>query len=255
MYSTALNQKKCFVGGVKLSFDSIPGLMMNVPATILRLLGFTPPESIPPAGPLGKPYNGSQVVCCMLDNFGLFEIITYKPEFLVILFDTLLMLDTTPPWADTVFQEAIKGSLTYQIFNLFNFLEEDGEPTCVIGRESITNQVTKGRSVFSVKNDMEGYIQAIKSLNRFNLLFLTFSDFDDLHKQYIGRLPPRNLVQKVLTRTSNWLKIFHKNAKPDTVFLILGNHGARDVDFGYQGEELEKKRASCPVGILARKSS
>ena len=237
-----------------MSFDSIPGRMENVPATILNLLGFVPPDGIPEALKLGTSYQGSQVVCCMIDNFGLFEIVTYKPEFLVVLFDTLLMLDTTQAWSNSVFTEIMTGSLSNSEFNLFHFLEANGNKTCVIGRSVLTTQVTGSDSVFSVKNDMEGYIQAIKSLNRFDLLFLTFSDFDELHQQFKERLPPRNLVQKILTRTSNWLKVFHKNAKPDTVFFIIGNHGLRDVDFGYTGEERRKQRASCPVGILAKKS-
>jgi len=186
----------------------------------------------------------------MLDNFGLFEIVTYKPEFLVVLFDTLLMLDTKQPWADSVFREIMNGSLVNQEFNLFTFLEKIGKKTCIIGQKQISAQVTGNSSVFPVKNDMEGYIQAIKCLNRFDLLFLTFSDFDALHQQFKDRLPPKNLVQKILTRTSNWLKVFHKNAKSDTIFLILGNHGVREVDFGYTGEEWEKKHASCPVALI-----
>lgn len=236
-----------------MSFDSIPGRMENIPATILRLFGHVPPDTIPPAVPLGKPYQGSQVVCCVLDNFGLFEIVTYKPEFLVVLFDTLLMLDTAEPWSNSVFKEIMTGSLTNQEFNLFSYLEQIDKQTCAIGREPLMAQITGIRSIFPVKDDMEGYIQAIKCLNRHDFLFLTFSDFDELHQQFKDRLPPTNLVQKVLTRTSNWLKIFHKNAKEDTIFLILGNHGAGEVDFGYSGEELKKKHASCPVGILARK--
>lgn len=243
----------CFAGGIELSFDAIPGRMANVPATILRLLGLVPPDTIPPSVPLGKLYQGNQVVCCMLDNFGLFEIITYKPEFLVVLFDTLLMLDTEQPWTHSVLKEIMSGSLSNPNFNLFAYLEQLEKQTCVIGRQQITDQVNGIHSIFPVKNDMDGYIQAIKCLNRFDLLFLVFSDFDELHQQFKDRLPPTNLIQKVLTRTSNWLKIFHKNARANTVFLMLGNHGAREVDFGYSGEELEKKHASCPVGILAKK--
>jgi len=189
----------------------------------------------------------------MLDNFGLFEIVTYKPEFLVVLFDTLLMLDTEQPWADSVFKEVMTGSHTNPNFNLFAYLETNGKTTCIIGPQLITTQVSGSGAVFPVSSDMDGYIQAIKSLNRFDLLFLTFSDFDALHQQFKDRLPPQNLVQKILTRTSNWLKVFHMNAKLDTVFLILGNHGTRDIDFGYTGEAREKKHASCPVGILAKK--
>ncbi len=236
-----------------MSFDAIPGRMENVPATILRLLGNVPPDSIPPAVPLGKLYQGNQVVCCMVDNFGLFEIITYKPEFLLILFDTLLMLDTKYPWTHSVFKEIMSGSLSNPKFNLFAYLEQLGKQTCVIGRPQIIEQVDGSKSIFPVKDDMDGYIQAIKCLNRFDLLFLIFSDFDELHQQFQDRLPPKNLIQKVLTRTSNWLKIFHKNALGNTVFLMIGNHGAQEVDFGYTGEELAKKHASCPVGILAKK--
>ena len=163
------------------------------------------------------------------------------------------MLDTEHAWADSVFKEVMTGSLTNQDFNLFEFLENNQKTTSVIGRPSLPTQVTGSPKVFPVKNDMDGYIQAIKCLNRYDLLFLTFSDFDELHQQFKDRLPPQNLVQKVLTRTSNWLKVFHKNAKMDTVFLIIGNHGVRDIDFGYTGEDREKQRANCPVGILAKK--
>ena len=101
---------------------------------------------------------------------------------------------------------------------------------------------------------MRTYIETAKLLNRSDLLNIHFLDFDNLYREHTSR-PPIELAQKLLHRTDRWLLGFYKQARPHTLFLILGNQGQRDYGLKYEGKYQNWATANVPICLVIYKPS
>ena len=226
--------------------------MENVPATVLKLLGFTPPSSIPSAVSLENTYRGSQVVCCMIDNFGLFEAVVYKPEALIKNMEALALLETTDPYALPLIKRLLKGHRTD--FHLLRHVKNNGKTTKVICREEDMVHCDFDPSyTVRPRDDMATYIEATKHIFKTELLYLHFLDFESLYAQYGHRTPPKTLLEKIVRRTDNWIKVLLKQARVGTLFIVIGNHGRHPIPLNYEGKLAEWRKANAPIAIMFQK--
>ncbi|MFX0090736.1 MAG: hypothetical protein ACFFBD_03145 [Candidatus Hodarchaeota archaeon] len=200
-------------------------------------------------------YKATQrIVVISLDNFGLFEVVNFKPEFLVHLYQNLLLLDTTYPDSDSVLRTIITGDNPK--FNLFQHLNAYGKKVHVTGRATLTAYVPAGVDSHTASNDMTAYIDSTKNLNRNALLFIQFADLGLLAEQYSGIRSPDQIVSQTLDRTSNWLKILYNQAKEQTTFLIIGNHGTKStekLDYKLDQQKEKLRRANLPIALVSMK--
>jgi hypothetical protein len=232
------------------TLETIEAKMVQVPATILNQLGLPTPFDLSAGIDLSRYRPTVQVVAVHLDNFGLLEVALHKPQFLLKACKTMLTLETSNGYAANVTSEVIHGNLT-KGFHLFTHLLEQGKTVGVVDRED--QQPIGGSAYFhAADSDMRTYIETAKLLNRSDFLYIHFLDFDKLYQEYTNR-PPLELAQKLLHRTDRWLLGFYKQARPHTLFLILGNQGQRDYGLKYKGKYQNWAQANIPIALVIKK--
>ena len=92
---------------------TLEGNLAGLPATILQLLNTPVPNHLPPPiTPIVNLFKQKgkidRIIINMIDNFGLFEITYYKPQFLISTADALLLLSTQNPYTLGMFHQRIK---------------------------------------------------------------------------------------------------------------------------------------------------
>ncbi|MFX1566034.1 MAG: hypothetical protein ACFFCH_08600 [Promethearchaeota archaeon] len=233
-----------------MSFESMEGEMIQMPATILTQLGLVAPSVLAPSIKLSNFIPTERVVLVNLDNFGLLEVVLHKPQFLLKEARVLLTLETKNGFATNVIHELIHGNQA-DGFNLFSFLIHQGKTAVLIDREN--QRESAGQATFhTADTDMRTYIETAKLLNRSDFLYIHFLDFDTLYKDHTSR-PPLELAQKLLHRTDRWLLGFYKQARANTLFLILGNQGQRDYGLKYEGKYQDWAAANVPICLVIYK--
>ncbi|MBE0527399.1 MAG: alkaline phosphatase family protein [Candidatus Thorarchaeota archaeon] len=103
------------------------------------------------------------------------------------------------------------------------------------------------------RDDMATYIESTKHIFKSDLLYLHFLDFESLYAQYGHRTPPKTLLEKIVRRTDNWIKVLLRQARKDTLFIIIGNHGRHPVPLDYDGKLAEWRKANAPIAIMFQK--
>lgn len=237
-------------GGKVVTFESIEGQLVQMPATILAQLGLVAPKQLAPRIKLSAYEPTERVVVVNLDNFGLLEVILHKPQFLLQRAQLILTLDTPDGYASNVINELIHGNIK-DGFHLYSFLVHQGKTAVIVDRAS--QQSIAGIAKFRpADSDMRTYVETAKLLNRSDLLYIHFLDFDSLYKEHTSH-PPLELAQKLLHRTDRWLLGFYKQARPHTLFLILGNQGQRDYGLKYEGKYQNWATANVPICLVIYK--
>lgn len=237
-------------GGIPVTLENIDGKLVQMPATILAGLGVAMPPNLAPGIDLSLFKPTSRIVIVNMDNFGLLEVALHKPQFLLKESRLILTLDTHNGFALNVIKELTYGNLS-DGFHLFSYLTENGKTAVIIDREN--QQSLAGTAKFqTADSDMRTYIETAKLLNRSDLLYIHFLDFDKLYKEHTNR-PPLELAQKLIHRTDRWLLGFYKQARNNTLFLILGNQGQRDYGLKYEGKYQSWAQANVPICLVIYK--
>lgn len=236
-----------------MSFPQIRINAMEFPSTILGFLRLDIPELLfPPNQELIAKFNAKAVVMVVIDNFGLFEAVVYKPEALIKNMEALVLLETTDPYAVPLLKTLLQG--TMQGFHLIDYVRDHGKVTKVICREQDMADF-KFDASYSVnpRDDMATYIESTKYIFKSELLYLHFLDFESLYTQYGHRTPPKTLLEKIVRRTDNWIKVLLRQARDDTLFIVIGNHGRHPVPLNYEGKLAEWRNANAPIAIMFQK--
>jgi hypothetical protein len=74
-----------------------------------------------------------------------------------------------------------------------------------------------------------------------------------LYVQYGHRTPPKTLLEKIVRRTDNWIKVLLRQARDDTLFIVIGNHGRHPIPLDYEGKLGEWRKANAPIAIMFQK--
>ena len=238
-----------------MSFPQIRTSAAEFPSTVLKLLGMEIPEGMPPPNSeLISKFQPSAIVIIMIDNFGLFEAVVYKPEALIKNMEALALIETADPYAIPLISSIMRGPTQY--FHLIEHSRSFGKSIQVICREDdmYTFAFDPAYTV-NKRDDMQTYVESTKHIARSELLFLHFLDFESLYAQYGHRTPPKTLLEKIVRRTDNWVKVLLKQARIDTLFIIIGNHGRHPVPLDYEGKLAEWRKANAPIAIMFQKRS
>jgi hypothetical protein len=229
------------------------GRMNQMPATLLSLLDLQPPSRIPPKiEGIPKNLQSKHIIFAIFDNFGLLECTYYQPKFLIGKSNAILMLDTANPYTRNILQEVVRGNPDAD-FNLLNYISEHGRKVTLIARPDDIKAVNVKVETKPSDSDNRTYIETVKILNRTDFIWIHFLDFETLYKQYSFR-PPKEITQKLISRTDSWLKVLHKQAAPGTLLAVLGTWGREEAPkIEYEGKYADWKRASLPICILIKK--
>ncbi|TFG33786.1 hypothetical protein EU527_06505 [Candidatus Thorarchaeota archaeon] len=236
-----------------MSYPQVRTTAMEFPSTILGFLGLTTPEGLlPPNQELLSKFNAKAVVMVVIDNFGLFEAVVYKPEALIKNMEALALIETEDPYAIPLIRTLLRGS--QDGFHLINHVQNSGKATKVICREQdMPDFGFDTKYSVNPRDDMATYIESTKHIFKSELLYLHFLDFESLYAQYGHRTPPKTLLEKIVRRTDNWIKVLLRQARDDTLFIVIGNHGRHPIPLDYDGKLAEWRKANAPIAIMFQK--
>ena len=240
---------------------TLEGHMSAFPATILNLLKVQAPPHIPaaiqPVVDLFLDRGVNRIVLNVLDNFGLFEITYYKPEFLISQSNALTLLSTPNPYTLGIFHQMMFGGFDYkpQGFHMLDHLQQNERTSVFIGRERDVSRYDGGTASIAKTTDMATWIEAAKVINRHHLSILHFLDFEEIHrkKQRTGASSPEDLIQKLIKRTDKWILSMYKQLRSKSLMIVLGNHGRYKIDLEYQGKIAQWRAASVPLALFLYK--
>jgi hypothetical protein len=238
----------------------LEGEMGAMPASLLSLLQVAPPAHIPGANPrimeMFSEVQLKRIIIVMIDNFGLFEITYFKPEFVIGATNALLLLATQNPYTLGVYHQLMFGGFEYepQGFHFLKYLNATSHSTMLIGRKKDVSRYAGGTPSSVAETDNMAWTQAIQHINRTNLTWVHFLDFESVHRrrQY-QESSMEELMQKLITRTDRWIKTMHSQLRPGSLMIVLGDHGRYRLDFNYQGKIAEMRAASVPLALLMYK--
>ena len=102
---------------------------------------------------------------------------------------------------------------------------------------------------------MGTWIEAAKCINRYDLTWLHWLDFEEIYKgkQRAGISKPEELIQKLIKRTDKWILSQFKQLRSNSLMIVIGNHGRYKIDLDYQGKVAEWRAASVPLAIFLYK--
>jgi len=222
------------------------------PSTVLRLLGIMVPDGLSPANEeVLSRFSPKAVVIVMIDNFGLFEAVVYKPEALLKNMELLALIDTGDPYAIPLTNAILQG---HTAFHLIRYVKDYGKFAEAICREDDVSSIgLDGANTINVHDDMATYVESTKHISKTDLLFLHFLDFESLYAQYGHRTPPKTLLEKIVRRTDNWIKVLLRQARVGTFFIVIGNHGRHPIPLDYEGKLAEWRSANAPIAMMFQK--
>ena len=225
----------------------------QIPSIILKLLGVERPFCLPSIDELELPKKIiDQVILVIIDNFSLFEVITYQPMFMIKNLDYLLLIETeskakslSGPILESTFFS--KESLT---FNLLSALNDNNKQVKALAREEDSSKISPDFNLIQTESsDVDIYVKGLKLVNRCDLLVLHFSDFDEMYARY-SMNPPEEIASKVMRRTDKWLSLFWQQAIDGTALIVIGNDGKKPLQMNLEGRAAEWKRANLPIGFI-----
>lgn len=241
-------------------FQNIKCYMSQLPATILKILGVEPPTDIipEPVDSIVERYEGvKRITINMIDNFGLFEITYYKPQFMITDSEFMALLSTKNPYTLGVLHQIMYGGFEVEPngFHLLRYLSENDRKTCFVAREKDLSRYDGGTNSIAKETDMSTWVESAKAINNYDLSWMHYLDFENLHKQQarLRRQTPEDLIEKLINRTDKWLLGNYKQLRQNSLMIIIGDHGRSKMDFEYSGKIAQWREASVPIAIFLRK--
>ncbi len=236
-----------------LGMATFPITTCHISSIILKLLRIDRPYYLPSIDDLDLPTDSiDQVILFIIDNFSLFEIITYQPEWMIKNLDNLLLIETETksqslagPMLSSAF--SCKDSLTFNLVTTLNFNDKGVK---VIAREEDIPKITPDPSLaIAEKSDVNIYVKGLKAVNRNDLLVLHFADFDEMYTRY-SMNPPEDVASKIMRRTDKWISLYAKQSIAGTAIMVIGNDGKKPIEMNLKGRAAEWKRANLPIGFI-----
>jgi hypothetical protein len=234
--------------------------MTQLPATLLKLLNIDPPSAaIPePVDSILNLYQGIERISInLIDNFGLFEITYLKPHFMITNSEVMLLLSTRNPYTLGVLHQLIYGGFEINAngFHLLKFLNENDKKSCLIGRKKDLDRYDGGTKSIPKDSDMGTWVESAKAINNYDLSWMHYLDFENLHKQQqqLKQRTPEDLIEKLLNRTDKWILSNYKQLRKNSLMIIIGDHGRSKLNLEYSGKIAQWREASVPIAIFIRK--
>lgn len=232
----------------------------QLPATILKLLNVEPPQKTipePVQGVLDLYQEIERISIQLIDNFGLFEITYMKPEFMISSAEVMLLLSTRNPYTLGVLHQLIYGGFDVEPngFHLLKHLNESDKKSCFIGRKKDLDRYDGGTKSIAKDSDMSTWVESAKVINNFDLSWMHYLDFENLHKQQqqLKQRTPEDLIEKLLNRTDKWILSNYKQLRKNSLMIIIGDHGRSKLNLEYSGKIAQWREASVPIAIFIRK--
>jgi hypothetical protein len=231
----------------------------QLPSTLISLLGLQNPSSLPePVSEVVEMYKGvDRISISLLDNFGLFEITFFKPQFMIANSEAMMLLSTQNPYTLGVLHQVMYGGFEIKPngFHLLRYLNEHGKKTCFVARKKDLDRYNGRTHSVAKDTDMSTWVESAKTINNYDLSLMHYLDFEILHKQQqaLKQRTPEDLIEKLILRTDKWILSNYKQLRNNSLMIILGDHGRVKLDLEFSGKIAKWREASVPIAILIRK--
>jgi len=232
----------------------------QIPSTFINLLGIDPPTGIipEPVKEVVDLYQGiERISVSIIDNFGLFELTFNKPEFMITNSEVMLLLSTKNPYTLGVLHQMMYGGFEFEPngFHLLRYLNEHGKKSCFVGRKKDIARYDGGTHSIPKETDMATWVESAKIINNFEMSWMHYLDFENLHKQQqaLKQRTPEDLIDKLILRTDKWILGNYKQLRNNSLMVILGDHGRVKLNLEYSSKIAQWREASVPIAILIKK--
>jgi hypothetical protein len=231
----------------------------QLPSTFINLLGLQGSSNIPePVLEVVEMYKGvDRISISLIDNFGLFELTFFKPQFMITNSEAMLLLSTRNPYTLGVLHQLMYGGFETEPngFHLLRYLNEHGKKTCFVARKKDLERYSARTQSVAKDTDMSTWVESAKTINNFDLSLMHYLDFENLHKQQqaLKQRTPEDLIEKLILRTDKWILSNYKQLRNNSLMIILGDHGRIKLDLEFSGKIAQWREASVPIAILIRK--
>ena len=141
-------------------------------------------------------------------------------------------------------------------FHLLKYLTQAGKSTIFLGRERDIKRYDGNTSSMAKPTDMATWIEAAKVINRYDLSWLHFLDFEEIYRTRTktGVSTAEELIEKLIKRTDKWILSMYKQLRKNSLMIVLGDHGRYKLDLNYQGKVAEWRAASVPFTVCIYKA-
>ena len=232
----------------------------QMPSTFIKLLGIDPPTGIIPE-PVKEVVDLYQdierISVSIIDNFGLFELTFNKPEFMITNSQVMMLLSTKNPYTLGVLHQMMYGGFEFEPngFHMLRYLNEHGKKSCFVGRKKDLDRYDGGTHSIPKETDMATWVESAKVINNFEMSWMHYLDFENLHKQQqaLRQRTPEDLIDKLILRTDKWILGNYKQLRNNSLMVILGDHGRVKLNLEYSGKIAQWREASVPIAILIKK--
>ena len=232
----------------------------QIPSTFIKLLGVDPPSGIipEPVKEVVDLYQGiERISVSIIDNFGLFELTFNKPEFMITNSQVMMLLSTKNPYTLGVLHQMMYGGFEFEPngFHLLRYLNERGKKSCFVGRKKDLERYDGGTHSIPKETDMATWVESAKIINNFEMSWMHYLDFENLHKQQqaLKQRTPEDLIDKLILRTDKWILGNYKQLRNNSLMVILGDHGRVKLNLEYSGKIAQWREASLPIAFIFKK--
>ena len=239
---------------------TVKAYLSQLPATLIKLLDLDlPTNTIPhPIKEIAERYKGvKRISINLISNAGLFEITYFKPEFMIQKSEIMTLLSTKNPYTLGVLHQLMFGGFEYEPngFHLLKYFNENGKNTCFVGRKKDVERYDGGTNSIAKDTDMATWIESAKAINNYDLSWMHYLDFENLHKQQqrLRQQTPEELIEKLINRTDKWILSNYKQLRNGSLMIIIGDHGRSRMDFEFSGKIAQWREASVPIAIFISK--
>ncbi len=240
--------------------QTIKSFITQLPASILKLLNIYPPSGIipEPVDSIVNMYKGvDRISINMIDNFGLFEITYHKPQFMISNSEVMLLLSTKNPYTLGMLHQIMFGGFEVELngFHFLKYLNQHDKKSCFIARKKDLERYDGGTTSIAKDSDMATWVESAKVINNYDLSWMHYLDFENLHKQQqrLRQRTPEDLIEKLINRTDKWILSNFKQLRSNSLMIIIGTHGRSRMNLEYSGKIAQWREASVPIAIFMRK--
>ena len=134
-------------------------------------------------------------------------------------------------------------------------MNEHEKKSVLVAREKDLKRYDGGTKSIAKSTDMSTWVESAKVMNNYDLSWMHYLDFENLHKQQqrLKRRTPEDLIQKLIKRTDKWILSNYKQLRRNSLMIILGDHGRSKMNLEYSGKIAQWREASVPIAIFIRK--
>lgn len=194
----------------------IKGLLEQLPITILHAMGIKIHTDMKPLFQFRDVY--SHVNIFLIHNFGLKEVIQYKPQFLLKNTKVVAALFTKKPTIENCIDTIFNINQT----NLFEILYKHKFHGIVIGTNHLSTYAKKYADFYVTANDMASYVKTVTYVNRANYTIVEFRELNKQNNNISKLFSEDKILMNTAKKTDDFIKLIYKQVTKGSINFILG---------------------------------